>query len=73
MNEQALIEAVREFARAEESESMAARQGDAAWQRSAYEERAIALAKLKEAIAAYNILPTASRRPAAGRESTIKR
>jgi hypothetical protein len=44
----------REVLRAGESEAMAERQADARWMRSAKEVRAIALARLKEALAAYD-------------------
>lgn len=54
MNAEAVIEAAREFVRAEESENMAQRQQDARWLRSAREVRAIALARLKEAVTAYD-------------------
>jgi hypothetical protein len=54
MREDAVIEAARELVRAEESEAMASRHADASSRRSAMERRAIALAKLKEAVAAYD-------------------
>lgn len=54
MKEQAVIEAARELVRAEESEAMASRHGDASSRRSAMERRAVALANLKEAVAAYD-------------------
>ena len=54
MQEHAVIEAAREFVRADESEAMAARHNDATARRSATERRAVALAKLKEVVAAYD-------------------
>ncbi len=54
MKESAVIEAARELVRADESEAMAARQADPTWLRSAREARALAFAKLKEAVAAYD-------------------
>ena len=54
MKESAVIEAARELVRADESEAMAARQADPTWLRSAREVRALAFAKLKEAVAAYD-------------------
>jgi hypothetical protein len=54
MDEHAVIEAAREFVRADESEVMAARHNDATARRSAMERRAVALAKLKEAVTAYD-------------------
>lgn len=54
MQEHAVVEAAREFVRADESEAMAARHNDATARRSAMERRAVALAKLKEAVAAYD-------------------
>jgi hypothetical protein len=64
MREQAVIEAARELVRADESEAMAARQGDPTWLRSAREARALAFAKLKEAVAAYDASSAAPQRPA---------
>ena len=60
MNEHAVVEAALEFVRADESEAMAERQGDTTWRRSAREVRAVALAKLKEVVAAYSAAPQAS-------------
>ena len=54
MQEHEVIEAAREFVRADESEAMAARHNDASARRSAMERRAVALAKLKEAVAAHD-------------------
>ena len=54
MQEHAVIEAAREFVRADESEAVAARHNDATARRSAMERRAVALAKLKEVVAAYD-------------------
>lgn len=62
MKEQAVIEAARELVRAEESEAMASRHADASSRRSAMERRAIALAKLKEAVSAYDARSATSER-----------
>jgi hypothetical protein len=66
MQEHAVIEAARELVRAEESEAMAARHADATSRRSAMERRAIAMAKLKEAVAAYDAASAAPQRPTPG-------
>ncbi len=63
MAEHDVIETARELVRADESEAMAARHADASSRRSAMERRAIALAKLKEAIAVYDAAPFAPQRP----------
>ena len=63
MQENAVVEAAREFVRADASEAVAARHNDATAHRSAMERRAVALAKLKEAVAAYD---AAVGRPAEG-------
>ena len=57
MKEQAVIEAARELVRADESEVTAARHADPTTRRSAMERRAVALARLKEAVAAYDAAP----------------
>jgi hypothetical protein len=57
MKEQAVIEAARELVRADESEAIAARHADPTAGRSAMERRAIAFARLKEAVAAYDSSP----------------
>lgn len=49
-----MVEAARELVRADESETMAARHADATARRSAMERRAVALAKLKEAVAVHD-------------------
>jgi hypothetical protein len=54
MSKHDVIEAAREVVRAGESEAMAERQADAGWMRSAKEVRAIAVAKLQEALAAHD-------------------
>ena len=54
MKEQTVIEAARELVRADESEATAARHADPTAKRSAMERRAIAFARLKEAVAAYD-------------------
>ena len=54
MSKHDVIEAAREVVRAGESEAMAERQADASWMRSAKEVRAIAVARLTEALAAYD-------------------
>ncbi len=67
MQEHAVIEAAREYVRADESETMAARHADATARRSATERRAIALARLKEAVATYD---AAGGRPSEGGEAS---
>jgi hypothetical protein len=63
MSKHDVIEAAREVVRAGESEAMAERQADAGWMRSAKEVRAIAVAKLKEALAAHDASSAAPPRP----------
>lgn len=69
MNEHTVIEAARELVRADESEAMAARHADLTSRRSAMERRAIAFARLEEAVAAYDA--AAAQRPAGNGEPTV--
>ena len=70
MKEHAVIEAAREFVRADESEAMAARHADATSRRSATERCAVALARLKEAVAAYDASSAGQQRPVESGERT---
>ena len=69
VTEHDVIEAAREVARACESEAMADRNADATWRRSARESRAVAVARLKQALAVHDAAPPAGPpRPAEARK-----